>query len=141
MVCLSIVVTENSDEEVKRKTGLLSSLGRLVSTVIEIIQTRLELIANEIEEARVRVQDVLLFGLLTLFFACMSILLLTAWVVIYFWETYRLAAVGGVAAVYIAAGLITGRVLWRRLHGHPRLFSATLNELSKDQRQLRGQDK
>ena len=119
---------------------MLASLRRLAATLIEIVQTRLEIVATELEEERARLRDVVVYGLLTLFFAGFGFLLVTAYVLILFWDTYRLSVVGAFALFYCGAASITGFVLWRRIRTRPRLFSATLAEFARDRNQLKGPD-
>jgi uncharacterized membrane protein YqjE len=138
-VCSSIAVTD-AEAEAARRPGLLASLRRLAATFVEILQTRIELVATELEEERARIRDLLLYGLLTLFFVSVGLLLLTAYVVILYWDTHRLNVVGAFAVFYGGAGIIAGLMLWRRIKSRPRLFSSTLSELSKDRNQLRGSD-
>lgn len=135
--CLFIAVTE-VDPGSTRRPGLLASLRRLAATFVEILQTRIEIVATELEEERARFRDLLLYGMLTLFFFIVGLLMLTAYVVILYWETHRLSVVGAFAVLYGGAGIIAGLMLWRRIKSRPRLFASTLSELSKDQNQLRG---
>jgi uncharacterized membrane protein YqjE len=136
---LSTAVTEPAPEAARRP-GLLASLRRLAATAVEILQTRLEIVATELEEERARLRDQLLYSLLTLFFVSMTLLMLTVYVVILYWDTQRLNVVGSFAILYGVAGIITGAILWRRIRSRPRLFSATLTEMTRDRNQLRGPD-
>ncbi len=116
--------------------GLLESLKRLVGTLLAIVQTRLELLANEIEEELLRIGQILLYGVVALFFFCLAILLLVVFIVALFWDTYRLQAVGGLTAFFFAAGLLVCYALRRVVREKSRLFSASLAELSKDRDRL-----
>ncbi len=117
-------------------SGLLGSLARLVATLLEILQTRLEIVATEFEEERERIREMVLFGFLALFFTGFGLLLLTLFIVVLFWETHRLYVLGGFTLLYLALGLIAGAVLRQRLRTRPRLFAATLAELSRDRERL-----
>ncbi|HSJ81199.1 MAG TPA: phage holin family protein, partial [Thiobacillus sp.] len=53
-----------------------------------------------------------------------------------FWESHRLAALGGLTGIFLAAGV---GVVWLAMHKartRPRLFAASLAELSKDRQRL-----
>jgi uncharacterized membrane protein YqjE len=119
-----------------RGAGLLTSLQRLLATWIEILQTRVEIVATELEEERERIRELVVFGFLALFFVSLGLVLLTLCVVILFWDTHRVYAVGGFALLYLGLGIMAGAVLRRRLKARPRLFATTLAELSKDRDQL-----
>jgi len=119
-----------------QSTGLLSSVRTLLGTLLGIVQTRLEILVTEIEEERLRLTKMLLYGLLALFFLGMSILLLTTLLVAAFWDSHRLMAIAAVAAIYLGMALICGFCLRRQARHKPRLFSASLAELGKDRAEL-----
>jgi len=124
------------DPEAGHSPGLLTSLQRLMATLLEILQTRVEIIATEFEEERVRLRELVMFGILTLFFVSIGFALLTLFVVALYWDTHRVAVLGGVAFLYLGLGGLTGIILYRRLKCRPRLFSTTLSELAKDRDKL-----
>jgi uncharacterized membrane protein YqjE len=112
-------------------TGLLESLKRLVSTLLAIIQTRLELLSNEIEEERLRVGQIFLYGCIALFFFGLSIMLLTAFIVMLFWDNHLLV-LGILALLYLIGGLVAWFAARRVAQKRFVLFSASLDELSED---------
>jgi uncharacterized membrane protein YqjE len=116
--------------------GLLSSIRRLMTTLLELLQTRVEIVVTEFEEERVRLRELVVFGVLTLFFVIIGLTLLTLFVVSLYWDTNRLAVLGGIAILYMGLGGLTGILLYRRLKSRPRLFATTLSELEKDKDQL-----
>lgn len=107
-----------------------------MATLLDILQTRVEVVATELEEERARLQEMLLFGILTLFFVGVGLVLLTLFVIMLYWDTHRLAVLAGAALLYLGSGGFAGIVLYRRLKSRPRLFSATLSELMKDREQF-----
>jgi uncharacterized membrane protein YqjE len=113
-------------------TGLLESLKRLTGTVLAIIQTRLELLANELEEERLRVRQMLFYGSVALFFFALAIMLLTVFIVVVFWDSYRLQVVGGLTVLFSCAGLLVWNALHRIARSRPRLFAVSLAELADD---------
>lgn len=126
-----------SGPEGGQPAGLLASLQRLVATLLEILETRIEIVATEFEEERERIRELVVFSILTLFFAGAGLLLLTLYIVILYWDTHRLNVVGGFALFYLLAGFVCGAILRRRLKARPRLFASTLSELTKDRYRLR----
>jgi uncharacterized membrane protein YqjE len=119
-----------------QSTGLLESLKRLTGTVLAIIQTRLELLSNELEEERLRIKQMLFYGIVALFFFGLSIMLLTVFIVALFWDSYRLQVVGGLVALFFFAGLLVLNALRRVARERSKLFSASLAELADDCDQL-----
>jgi uncharacterized membrane protein YqjE len=128
-------VTER-EPEAGQSRGLLSSVQRLITTLLEILQTRVEIIATEFEEERVRLRELVVFGVLTLFFVSVGLTLVTLFIVSLYWDTHRLQVLGGVALLYLGLGGVTGICLYRRLKSRPRLFAATVSELAKDREKL-----
>lgn len=113
-------------------TGLMESLKRLTGTLLAIFQTRLELLSNEMEEERLRIKQMLLYGSVALFFFGLAIMLLTAFIVVLFWDSYRLLVLGGFAALFFVAGLLVLNALRRVAQEKSKLFSASLAELADD---------
>ncbi len=119
-----------------RPRGVFGSLQRLLATLLEVVQTRIALAATELEEQRLRSGQVLMAGLVTMFLLGMAIIFITLFVVVAFWETNRGAVLGGFAVLYLVLATIAGVVWYRCAKSRPRLFEATLAELSKDREQL-----
>jgi uncharacterized membrane protein YqjE len=119
---------------------LLASLRSLAASAIAILRTRLDLLATEVEEARVRVARLVFWGVLALVFLSVGLMMFTLLVVVLFWDTYRVTVVALLAVGYFALGL--GIVLWVRanLRSGPKLFAASLSEFAKDQEQLTSRD-
>ena len=117
--------------------GLLHSIKHLAHTLLGAAQTRLEILATEIEEERLRLEQLLLYALAAAFCTGLGVVLCVALVVLIFWDTHRLAAVGLLAAGFLAAG--AGLVLILRDHAksRPKPFAITRGELAKDSAMLR----
>src|SRR5512147_3332744 len=127
-----------SESETKAPAGggLLASLQRLLATLLDIVQTRVAIVATEFEEERVRLRELVVFGFVALFFVNLGVVLFTLFVVMLFWESHRLYVMGGFALLYLGVGVVAGISLRHRLKSRPRLFATTLAELSKDRDQL-----
>lgn len=117
--------------------GLLQSIKHLGRTLLGAAQTRLEIFATEIEEERVRLEQLLLLALAAAFCASMALLLGAAFVVIYFWDTHRLLAVGLLAFVFLTISTLLAWILRSRLRARPKPFALTREELAKDRSMLR----
>ena len=117
--------------------GLLHSIKHLAHTLLGAAQTRLEILATEIEEERVRLEQLLLVALAAAFCLAMGIVLCAALVVVYYWDTHRLAAVGILAAAFLAAGVALGLILRDKAKARPKPFAITRGELAKDGAMLR----
>lgn len=125
-----------TDESHAAAGGLFDSLKTLSGSLISLVQTRLELLSTDIAEERVHLTRLLVLGLLALFCFGVGVVLLAMLIVVVFWDTHRLAALGGLTGFFLAAG---AGLVWFALHKartRPRLFEASLAELSKDRQHL-----
>jgi uncharacterized membrane protein YqjE len=117
--------------------GLFGSLKSLAASLVSHLHTRLELFATEFAEEKLRLTSLLFIAILALFFAFMTLVLAVLFVIAAYWDTpYRLHAVALVAAVFLAAAVISAGMVRARLKSRPRLFEASLAELYKDRQQL-----
>ena len=115
----------------------LDSLRNLASSVVSMLQTRLELASVELAEERARLMKVALLVCFGLAFFSMALMTFTLLIVILFWETYRWQAILAIVLFYLiatAACLLTAR---NKVRNAPPLFEATLAELDKDREILR----
>lgn len=119
-----------------RETGLWASLQRLLATSAEILHTRVDILATELEEEGLRVKELLLYERVSLFFLGLGLLLATLFVILAFWDSHRLSVLAAFAVFYLAIGVGTALVARHKLKTRPRLFSATLSELGKDRDRL-----
>jgi uncharacterized membrane protein YqjE len=117
-------------------SGLMESSKRVVGTLLAIFQTRLELLSNEIEEERIRVRKMLYYGSIALFFFGVAIMLLTVFIVVLFWDSYRLQVIGGLTAIFFLAGLLVWNALRCVASGRSKLFATSLSELDEDRARL-----
>lgn len=116
--------------------GLLNSLKNLAVTLIAIIHTRLELLSTDLEEGRERLISLLAMIFVSLFCLCFGAVLLTLLIVVIFWDTHRLLALGTLTGLFIAAGAVLGIMALRALKSMPRMFEASLTELIKDHQEI-----
>ena len=118
--------------------SLTASLGRIGGTLAAMVQTRLELAVVEMEEESRRFFGYLVLALLSLFLFGVAMLLVALLVIVVFWDTHRIAAVAGMAAVFGVAGAWVALRLKAGFAQKPPLLGHTLAELHKDVDALRG---
>ena len=118
--------------------GLLESAKRLLCTLTLIVSTRLELLANELQEERLHLTQMLFFSLFAIFCFGMGLLLLTIFIVVLFWDDHRLAVLGGLSLLFFLLGVLMAAVLRVRARSKTKLFSASIAEFAKDREQLGG---
>ncbi|MCL4471276.1 MAG: phage holin family protein [Gammaproteobacteria bacterium] len=120
-----------------RRGGLFDSLKTLAATLVAIAHTRLDLLSTELEEERVWLGSMLAWTLVALFCAGLGVVLATVFVVVAYWETHRLLALGVLAAVFLLAAVLAVLAVLAKARAKPRLFAGSLAELSSDREQLR----
>lgn len=112
--------------------AIFESMGRLGATLVDMVHTRLELAAVEVEEETQRMLGYLLFALLALILFGVAFLLLAFLVIVLFWDTHRVAAVGSMAALFGVAGAVIAMKVKSGFDNKPRLLQNTIEELRKD---------
>src|SRR3989338_11010674 len=113
-------------------TGLMESLKRMAGSLLAIFQTRIELLSNEMEEERLHIGRMFLYGGIALLFFGLAIMLLTMFVLVLFWDSHRLLMLGGFAALFFVAGLLAYNALRRVARERSKLFATSLAELANN---------
>ena len=126
-----------AEESQAAPEGLFESLKTLSVSLVSIVHTRLELLSTDVAEEREQLTSFLVLVLVALGCLGVGLVLLVMLVVVAFWETHRLLALSGMTGVFLMAGIGLGWFAMHRIRTKPRLFEASLAELSKDQQQLR----
>lgn len=118
-------------------TGLLGSFRALGDTLVAGLQERLELLSVEVQEEKFRLIQIFVWISAAVFTAMMTLAFASLTVVYLFWESARLAALGGLTLGY-AGALAAIVVAFRRyLARQPKPFAATLQELTEDRTCIR----
>ena len=97
---------------IQPKAGLFGSLRTLLTTAVAIAGTRLEILATEYELEKRRLGRMLTLWTALAFCVAMALIFLSLLVVMLCWEEHRVAAMGGIVAVY--AVLAAGAAVWLR---------------------------
>jgi uncharacterized membrane protein YqjE len=112
--------------------AFLAKAGRIAATLVAMVGTRLELAAVEFQEDARRLLGYLAWSLLAVFLAAGAAMLVALFVILLFWDTYRLQAVAGMAALLGAGAFFIVSTLRAKLNAQTPLFADTLAELRKD---------
>lgn len=116
--------------------GIFASLRGLLATALEIAEVRLELLSTEVEEEKMRLIDGLFWAGLSLMMLGIGVVLLSGFVVMLFWDGYRLAALGVLALLFLTASGLLYFFAQRRLRNPGGLFRASVTELARDRKGL-----
>jgi len=120
--------------------GPVSSLRALGATLAGLVGTRAELALVELREMGERRKQELVLAAVGSVFLALGLLLVALFVVVLFWDSYRLAAIGGVTVLYLAIGVGSILKLRAKQAASPQPFEATLRELSLDRDLLQPRD-
>lgn len=112
--------------------SLLRSVIRLAGSLLEAVETRVDLFATELREDGERGLRMLAWAMAALLTAILGALLAGVTLIIVFWDTHRVAAAVGVTAAFLVAAVACAAAFRRHLREKPRLLDATRSELQKD---------
>jgi uncharacterized membrane protein YqjE len=129
-------MTENNEAGRGGSAGLFASLRNFAATAVAIARTRLELLANEMAEEKIRLSQLVVFGVVALFGLVIGTIFLAVFVTVLFWDSHRLIALGGFAVLFLGMGAYAAIQFRTRAVAGSGLFSASLAELDKDRQQL-----
>ncbi len=117
--------------------GFIASLHTLGDSLMASVQNRLELFSVELQEEKFRLIQTFFWISAALFTGLMTVMFASLTLVYLFWESARLAALGGLTLLYaVALGTIV--FLFRRfLARQPKPFAATLEEIGEDRACIR----
>jgi uncharacterized membrane protein YqjE len=105
--------------------------------MLALLRTRIELATVEFEEERERIKEMLVLVLSGVLLALFALLFASVFVIAYFWDANRLAAIAGVALFYVVLAALAFARLRQRARDRPPPFAASLSELEQDAAALR----
>ena len=117
--------------------AIVESVSRLAGTFIGILQTRLELIAIEVEEESLRFFSYFFFALAAMFCIGMVLLLGVLLIVVIYWDTNRVPVLVSLMAFFALSSVMIMLGVRKHYRMKPRMLSHTLTELSRDIERLK----
>jgi uncharacterized membrane protein YqjE len=126
--------------EPAKEARLFASIRRLSATVLELAQVRIDLLSTELELEKRRIFDGLLWGALAIVVLSLGLVLTCGYIILLFWDTYRLTAAGLLAGFFLGIGFLLVTEARRRLRNLDGMFRLSLNELEQDMTDLRSAD-
>lgn len=116
--------------------GLLESLSAFATTLVSVAHTRLELLSLDLEEDRAHLFLLVVQYLIAAFFLVVGLVIAIILIVFVLWENHRLMALSLVAGFFLLMGFGIACYAMYKSKTKPRLFSASMSELAKDQQEL-----
>jgi uncharacterized membrane protein YqjE len=114
------------------RPGFIDSFRTLGDGLLATVQDRLELFSVELQEEKFRLIQTFIWISAALFSAMMAITFASLTLVYLFWESARLAVLGGLTVFYVAAMIAIVVATRRFLARQPDPFSATRQEIGAD---------
>jgi uncharacterized membrane protein YqjE len=124
-------------DDSQRDGGISGALSRLTGSVLALLRTRIELAAVEFGEERARAKELIFLIACATSLALFALMFVSLFVIVYFWDSNRLAAAGAVAVFYIVLAAAVFVRLRQHMRNTPAPFAATLAELEQDAASLR----
>ena len=115
----------------------MGAMAQLGASALAMLRTRLELASVEFAEAREHIKDMVLLAAVGTVLGLFALLFASLFVIACFWDSYRLAAVGGVTVFYVVIAVLVFARLRAISRDAPPPFAATLEELENDAAALR----
>jgi len=125
------------DDRSSPPLGFLDSFRTLGDGLLATIEDRLGLFSIELQEEKFRLIQTFVWISAALFGAMMTVMFASLTVVYLFWESARLAALGGLTLLYASATVALVLGLRRFLARQPQPFAATREELGEDRACIR----
>ena len=119
---------------------LADSLHGFVDAGLQTAQTRLELLAVELQEEKLRLTGLALNTVLAGLLLGFGLVFLMVFLTVLFWEEHRLLALGVSTAVCLGGGLLAASNAARAFRSGTKLFSASLAEFARDRAALKKPD-
>lgn len=113
-------------------SGFSGAAGRLGGIATQILEDRLELLALELREVKIRFIQSLLLACMGVVFSLLGLLLLVLACVYLLTPEWRLYGLAGAAVASMLAGTAVFVVLYRHLQRKTLAFDQSLAELKKD---------
>jgi uncharacterized membrane protein YqjE len=118
--------------ESSSRSGLFASLRRLAATALALAQTRLELLAVEVQEEKIRLASLLAYGAAGVILLTFGVVFLAVFLTVLLWDSNRLLVLGGGSAFLLGGGFICLLIARHHARTPSGLFAGSLAELAKD---------
>ena len=119
---------------------LAESLHGIVDAGLQTAQTRLELLAVELQEEKLRLTGLALNTVVAGLLLGFGLVFLMVFLTVLFWEEHRLLALGISTAICLIGGLLAASKAAHAFRSGTKLFSASLAELTRGRAALREPD-
>jgi uncharacterized membrane protein YqjE len=124
----------------KPHPGFADAARAFGTSALELLRVRVELLSIEWQEECERGKEVIVLAVVGALLLALALLVLTLFVIVLFWDSWRLTAIAVVALGYLGGGAWALLKVQRMLRNRPKPFEATLQEFAHDLQALRRRD-
>ncbi len=117
--------------------SLGSRLRSSIAGALGILQTRLELLATEFQEEKLRLGALLGYAAAAFFFLGFGAVMLALFLTVLLWDSHRPLALGIFTALFLAIGILAALAAARIGRQGSRLFASSIAELAQDREMMR----
>ena len=117
--------------------SFLDALRRVGTTALDLLRVRVELVSVEWQEQRERGKEIVMLAAVAALLLAMAIFVLTLFVLVLFWDSYRLTAIAAVGLAYLGGGVWALQKLQQKVRERPPPLATTLQEFANDLKLLR----
>ena len=128
------------DGDTPAPNGIIGSLRSLGDGLLSSVEDRLELFAVEVQQEKFRLIQMEFWIWGVIFTGMMAITFASLAMVYIFWESARVAVLGGLAVMYSVAFVAIIIAFRRFLMRQPLPFEGTLRELREDRECIRSEN-
>ena len=120
----------------ENRRGLFASLCDVAGGFIALLATRVELVANELEEERLHLASLALHAALAMFLLMMGTVFAGLLLVLLLWDGPREWALGGLSAGFLLGGAVAAGAWRRKAMAKPPLLHMTRSNFRRDAQAL-----
>ena len=117
--------------------SLGSRLRSSIAGALGLLQTRLELLATDFQEEKLRLGGLLGYAAAAFFFLGFGAVMLALFLTVLLWDSHRLLALGIFTALFLAIGILAALAAARIGRQGSRLFAASIAELAQDREMIK----
>ncbi len=129
-----------SEAHASDAAGPPGTIRGLLSSAIEAVKTRLDLVVVEAEIYLLRTLQTLLWALAALACALLTFVFIIVAIIAALWDSHRMLGVlGGAGAFLLLAGIFSAMAI-RTLRVRPLILEKTLQQLEHDRRKVDGME-
>ncbi|MGG7603894.1 phage holin family protein [Massilia sp. BKSP1R2A-1] len=118
---------------------ITAALRQFGANLVDLLRTRIELATIELQEGTHRLFGYLAWAAAAAVLGLFALALAVLFVLVLFWDTHRLEAVGGMTLLFALGAVFAVAKLRAGLAARPPFLPATLGELRKDAAALKGE--